>query len=198
MMEEVKGMGEKQESIVNYFAKLHTIIVAYFIWECVFFFDISKKTFPSSNSTLSCNGSWWVILGLSCSCSFVYILLFLNAALLIYHHENQLYLILQKHAQQYPYSLFFIVCSCMEIPLFLHDSTDVYTAGQENVHYVYHNAVLTVAIPNGCSTSTLPKNARRLERWLRRCMNDWWIHTRTCGSWVEKLNTHSNCGIATV
>ncbi|KAG6579352.1 hypothetical protein SDJN03_23800, partial [Cucurbita argyrosperma subsp. sororia] len=100
MMEEVQGMGEKVEAKVNYYdTKLHTIIVAYFVWERVFFFGISKKTFPSTISTLSCNGNWWVILALSCSCSFVYVLLFFDAALMLYRHENQLHLILQKHAQ---------------------------------------------------------------------------------------------------
>ena len=46
------------------------------------------------------------------------------------------------------------------IPIFLHDSTNAYTTRQENVHYVYHNAIVTVVIPNGCLTSITLKNAR--------------------------------------
>ena len=41
-----------------------------------------------------------------------------------------------------------------EIILFLHDSTDTYATRKENVYYVCHNAAMTVAIPNGCPTST--------------------------------------------
>lgn len=100
-MEELKAMGEKQEARVNYYdTKLHPVIVAYFIWERVFFFAI-PKTSPFSTS-LSCdNGNWWVILALSSLCSFVYILLFLDAALMLYRTEQQLTLILQKQAQLY-------------------------------------------------------------------------------------------------
>ena len=39
--------------------------------------------------------------------------------------------------------------------LFLfHNSTDAHTTKQGNDHYVYHNAAMTFAIPNGCPTST--------------------------------------------
>ena len=40
------------------------------------------------------------------------------------------------------------------IPLLLHNSTDTYTMRQGNDHYVYHNAAMMAAIPNGCMTST--------------------------------------------
>ena len=40
--------------------------------------------------------------------------------------------------------------------LFPRDSTDAYTTRQGNVHYVYHNTVVTVAIPYGCSASKAP------------------------------------------
>ena len=42
------------------------------------------------------------------------------------------------------------------IPLFLDDSTDAYTTRLGNVHYVYHNVAVMVAIPNRCSASTTP------------------------------------------
>ena len=35
-----------------------------------------------------------------------------------------------------------------------HDSTDVYATRQGNDHYIYHNAAVTVAIPNECLRST--------------------------------------------
>ena len=40
------------------------------------------------------------------------------------------------------------------IPLLLHNSTDAYTTRQGNNHYIHHNVVVMVAIPNGCPTST--------------------------------------------
>ena len=103
-MEEVKGMWEKVEGRVNYYdTKLHAIIVAYFVLERAFFFSfgVSNTNFASNISTLSCNGKWWVILGVSCLCSLVYMLLFLDAALMLYRHQNQLNLILQTHHQLY-------------------------------------------------------------------------------------------------
>lgn len=100
-VEELKDMSEKQEARVNYYdTKLHTVIVAYFIWERVFFFFVSQKA--NSPSSLSCNNSnLWVILALSCLCSLVYMLLFVDAALILYRTEHQLDLILRSHAQLY-------------------------------------------------------------------------------------------------
>ena len=43
------------------------------------------------------------------------------------------------------------------ILLFLHDSSDTYATRQRNVHYVCHNAAVTIATPNGCPTSTTTK-----------------------------------------
>ena len=40
------------------------------------------------------------------------------------------------------------------IPLFLHNSTDVYATRQGNAHYVYHNTAVTVATSNWCPAST--------------------------------------------
>ena len=40
------------------------------------------------------------------------------------------------------------------IPLLIQDSTDVYATKQGNNYYIYHNAVVMVAIPNECLTST--------------------------------------------
>ena len=38
-----------------------------------------------------------------------------------------------------------------------HDSTDAYATRQENDHYVYHNTIVTVAIPNRCPASTVTR-----------------------------------------
>ena len=43
------------------------------------------------------------------------------------------------------------------ISLLLHDNTDAYATRLGNDHYVYHNVVVTVAIPNGCPTLTVTK-----------------------------------------
>ena len=40
-----------------------------------------------------------------------------------------------------------------------YDVMIMYVMRQENDHYVYHNAA-TIAISNGCPTSTTPENAR--------------------------------------
>ena len=48
-----------------------------------------------------------------------------------------------------------IVCSCIGgYPFSFYDSMDAYSTRQENDHYVYHNATMTVTIPNGCLAST--------------------------------------------
>lgn len=102
-MEELKAMSEKQEATTNYYdTKLHTIIVAYFIWERAFFFAISNKTnSPNYFSSFICHTSWRLILALSCLYSLVYMLLYLDAALMLYRSELKLNLILKKHAQLY-------------------------------------------------------------------------------------------------
>ena len=43
------------------------------------------------------------------------------------------------------------------IPLLLHDSTNAYATRQGNDLYIYHNALVTVVIPNGCPPSTTTK-----------------------------------------
>ena len=40
------------------------------------------------------------------------------------------------------------------ISLLIHDSTDAYATRQGNNHYIYHNATVSVAIPNEYLTST--------------------------------------------
>ena len=47
------------------------------------------------------------------------------------------------------------MCSCIGGHLFFfYDGRDAYVTKQENDHYVYHNAAMTVTISNGCLTST--------------------------------------------
>uniref|UniRef100_A0A0A0L822 Uncharacterized protein n=1 Tax=Cucumis sativus TaxID=3659 RepID=A0A0A0L822_CUCSA len=102
-MEELKAMSEKQEATANYYdTKLHTIIAAYFIWERAFCFAISNKTnSPNYFSSLICHANWRLILALSSLYSLVYILLYLDAALMLYRSELKQNLILNKHAQLY-------------------------------------------------------------------------------------------------
>ena len=72
------------------------------------------------------------------------------------------------------------------IPLLLfYDGTDAYTIGQGNDHYIYYNAA-TVAIPNGCPTSTAPKNASPTRKGLGVVRTDWWVYTRTCRPCVKQ------------
>ena len=77
-----------------------------------------------------------------------------------------------------------------EISLLLHDSTDVYATSLENDHYVYHNVVVTVAISNGCPTST---TIRECSPHQKVCCRDLWVYTRTCEPCVRKLSTHPSC-----
>ena len=80
------------------------------------------------------------------------------------------------------------------ILLFLHDSMDAYTTKQGNVHYIYHNVVVTVAIPNWCLTSTTPGECSPNQKGgSRGVWTDWWIYTRTYGPCVRKLCTHPSC-----
>ena len=50
------------------------------------------------------------------------------------------------------------------LSLILHDSTDVYATRQGKDHYVYHNAAVTVAIPNGCLTLTATKECSPIRK----------------------------------
>ena len=81
-----------------------------------------------------------------------------------------------------------------EITLFLHDSTNAYAMRQENEHYVYHNAVMMVAIPNGYPASTATKECSPDQKKSPGgVLTDWLVHAHTCGLCVGKLSTHSSC-----
>ena len=68
------------------------------------------------------------------------------------------------------------------IPHIFYNSTDAYATRQRNDHYVYHNGVVTVAIPNGCRHHQLPKNARSTKKGPRRCAN--WLVGPYLNVWI--------------
>lgn len=64
---------------------------------------------------------------------------------------------------------YIIMCSCIEgFPSF-YDGTNAYAMRQENDYYICYN-IATVAILNGCPTTTAPENASPTKG-LRRCAN---------------------------
>ncbi|XP_022157176.1 uncharacterized protein LOC111023953 isoform X2 [Momordica charantia] len=87
---ELKDINEKQESRVRYHeAKFQKIVSGYLILTRLFFFGISQT------SSSKCH-DWWVILSLSLLCSFVYFLLFLDAATRLYQTKGQLDMICKE------------------------------------------------------------------------------------------------------
>ncbi|XP_022157130.1 uncharacterized protein LOC111023927 [Momordica charantia] len=93
--EALKDLVEKQESRVQYHeSRAQNITMAYLIWGRLFFFAISQ----TSSSLLKCI-DWWMVLGLSVSCAFVYFLFFLEAVTMLYRVQHQMDIICKEQAE---------------------------------------------------------------------------------------------------